>query len=257
MNYYLKFLWIAVFCGILCMLGYSAGEDKFFSSEVISLFGMYGTSYFVQYLPDITHLFVPLLLFQMFFGTYIYHHFCTASIYFFSRYPKRNKWFFTETFKLYLFGCIYLFLMLISGTLVCSLFSKIVIDRKMWKLLFFYICIYSLYLFVSTFAINLLSILFNSNVAFIIVAGINSFFIAAFTIVGNFFAPEGVILQQYEWTIKINPFYYLIFGMHNNNTDYFISILLFFSMAVLLFICSYFVINKHDFIDSNRETGGV
>ena len=176
---------------------------------------------------------------------------------FFSRYPKRNKWFFTETLKLYLFGCIYLLLMLISGTFACNLFSKIVIDRKMWKLLFFYICIYSLYLFVSTFAINLLSILFSSNVAFIIVEGINSFFIAAFTIVGNFFAPEGVILPQYEWTIKINPFYYLIFSMHNNNTDYFIFILLFFSMAVLLFICSYFVINKHDFIDSNRETGGV
>lgn len=110
---------------------------NFFVSEIISLFEMYGTSYFVQYLPDIAHLFVSLLLFQMFFGTYIYHHFYTANIYFFSRYPKRNKWFLTETLKLYLFGCIYLFLMLISGILVYSLFSKIIIDRKMWKLLFF------------------------------------------------------------------------------------------------------------------------
>lgn len=257
MKYYLRFLWIAFFCGAICILGFAVKNDGFFASDVICLFGMDEIGYFTQYLPQITYWFFPLLFFQAFFGSYIYRHFCTASIYFFSRYTKRTRWLFKEILRLFLFCCLYLFVMLISGLVVCSLVSKVKIDASIWKMFCYYMVIYSLYLFVVTLGINLLSIVFNSNIGFIVVEGINLFFIAAFAIAGNLFAPEGVILEQYEWIIKINPFYYLIFSMRNSNNDYLISMLLFMGIAALLLWCSFFVVNKHNFIESNQETGGM
>ena len=43
---------------------------------------------------------LPAYLFELFFGIMLYRHFCTASIYIFSRYPKRVRWYFRECLAL-------------------------------------------------------------------------------------------------------------------------------------------------------------
>lgn len=251
----MKFLWTGAVYGGLCMLSY-IGNSSIPLSDIIFLFGLKNVTYFVQYLQEITFWILPLIFFQIFYGTYIYRHFCTASIYFFSRCDRRTSWFMKEAFHLYLFTISYLVVMLASGTAVTGIFAKVIIDKNGVEALFFYLLVYSLYLFVCTLGINLLAILFTSNIGFIVVEGINFFTIASYTIVGNFFAPKGEILQKYKWMLTINPFSYLVFSMHETRIDYVRAALLFGGMGVLLLAAGCIVVNKHNFIYSNMETGG-
>ena len=144
-----------------------------------------------------------------------------------------------------------------SGIFICSLISEVVFDINTVKILLYYIWIYSFYLFVTTLKINLIAIVMNSNIAFIIVEGINLFFIALFTITGEFFAPEGIIMKQYEWVLKVNPIYYLIFDMNREQQEYLTSAMIYMIMAVILLCCGFIIINKHNFIDNNKEMGGI
>ena len=257
MKYYLRFITAGIICGVFCMASYAIDNEYFLCSDIISLFGMQEVSYFAQYMSEIIYWFMPLLFFQIFFGTYIYRHFCTASIYFFSRYEKRNRWFTKEIFTLYMFTCIYLLLMLAAGIIVCNVFSVVKFDLYAVKTLFYYIIIYSLYLFVTALAINLVAIIYNSNVAFVVVEGINIFCIVMFTVTGDFFAPDGIVLEQYEWMLKVNPVYYLVFGMINSESEYLHAASVFMVMAVILVGVGLIVINRHNFIEANKETGGM
>lgn len=257
MRYYLKFLWVGVVCGIFCIWGYSVWSETFFCSDIISLLAMRNISYFIQYLSDIAYWYIPLLFFQVFFGTYIYRHFCSASIYFFSRYTKRTVWFLRELGILFLMAVVYLVVMLCSAILCCSIFSNVVFDKNILEIFTYYIVIYSLYLFITTVGINIVAIVFNSNMGFLVIEGMNLFSIAAFSIVGNFFAPEGIVLKEYEWILKLNPFYYLVFGVKQETMDYLISILIFTILAFITVCIGCVIVNKRDFIGGNREVGGI
>ncbi len=257
MKYYLKFLVVGIVCGVLCMLGYAVRIDEFVCSDIIRLFGMYEIKYFMQYLSNIAYWFMPLLFFQIFFGTYIYRHFCCASIYYFSRYTKRTKWYVKEVLDLFLFAIIYLFMMISCGIICCTLISDVIFDVNTIKILCFYLLIYSLYLFVTTLGVNIVAILCNSNVGFMVVEGINMFFIVLFTIVGEFFASDGIILKEYEWILKINPIYYLMFGLNNGVNDYLIAAFIYLILAVIILCWGGFVINRHNFIESDNEIGGM
>lgn len=43
---------------------------------------------------------IPTYVFEGCFGIYLYHRFCTASVYIFSRYTKRVRWYLKESFFL-------------------------------------------------------------------------------------------------------------------------------------------------------------
>ena len=226
-------------------------------SDIVSLFGMREIECYVQFLYDIAYWYIPLLFFQALYGTYVYRHFCTASIYFFSRYTKRTGWFFRESCALYFMGIIYLIMMLVAAIMCSVLVSKVIIDEYFLKIFLYYVGIYSLYLFATTMGINIVAILFNSNSGFLIVEGMNLFSITLFALVGNFCAPDGVVLEKYEWILKINPFYYLVFGMKIQESDYLISLALFMGLAMVIWLLGCNVINKRDFIGSNKEVGGM
>lgn len=257
MKYYLKFVLVGIFCGFFCILGYAVRNEKFLCSDIVLLFGMGEVNYFMQYLSNIAYWFMPLLFFQIFFGTYLYRHFCSASIYYFSRYPQRIKWFIKEVICMYIFCIVYLIAMIVSGIISCTFISDVTFDIRAIEVLAFYVLIYSLYLFVTTIGINIVAILCNSNVGFMVVEGINMFFIATFAIVGEFFAPEGVILNEYEWLLKVNPIYYLIFDSNKDLNDFYVSIIVYLIFAALVLCFGCFVINKHNFIETNKEIGGI
>ncbi|MCI8718397.1 MAG: hypothetical protein K1W19_15870 [Lachnospiraceae bacterium] len=255
MKYYLRFLGIAVCCGIFCMLELAVSRDNGFEvSEIILRFAMQHVKNYRQYLPELTFWFTPLLFFQIFFGTYIYRHFSVASIYFFSRCCKRTGWFLKESLQLYLFTIFYLVIMLIAGVFVAEVFSGVIMDAKVGETLLFYLLIYSMYLFAVTLAINLAAILFGSSSGFILVESINLFMIAVYAISGDFLeSAEKTVYKIYECILKTNLFSYLIYYMRENQKDYFISAFLFLAIAVLFLFCGCIVVNKCNFIESDRE----
>lgn len=257
MKYYLRFLWVGVLSGIFCILGYALKSQVLSLTDIISLFGMREIECYVQFLSNIAYWYIPLLFFQALYGTYVYRHFCTASVYFFSRYTKRTSWFFRESCALYFMGVIYLIMMLVAAITCSTLVSDVVFDVQSVKLFLFYIGIYSLYLFITAMGINIIAIIFNSNTGFLVVEGLNLFSITLFALVGNFFAPEGVVHEKYEWILRINPFYYLIFGMKTKESDYLVSLVLFMGLAMIIWLVGCSVINKRDFIGGNKEVGGM
>lgn len=257
MKYYLRFIWVGVLSGIFCILGYAIQSRALLLSDIVALFGMREIECYVQFLSNIAYWYIPLLFFQALYGTYVYRHFCTASVYFFSRYTKRTSWFLRESCALYFMGLIYLIMMLVAAIVCSALFSNVIIDEQSAKIFLYYIGIYSLYLFVTTMGINIIAIIFNSNSGFLVVEGVNLFSITLFALVGNFFAPEGFILEEYEWILKINPFYYLVFGMKIQDKDYLTSLELFMVLAIVTWLIGCRVVNKRDFIGGNKEVGGM
>ncbi len=255
MKYYLRFLGIAVCCGVFCMLELAVNNDNGFQvSEIILRFAMQHVKNYRQYLPELTFWFTPLLFFQIFFGTYIYRHFSVASIYFFSRCRKRTSWFLKESLQLYLFTIFYLAIMLVAGGFITKIFSEVTIDVKTGKTLFFYLFIYSMYLFAVTLAINLAAILFGSSNGFILVESVNLFMIAIYAISGDFLElAEKTLYRIYEYILKTNLFSYLIFYMHKSEKDYFISAFVFFTLSVVFLFCGCIVVNRCNFIESDRE----
>lgn len=257
MKYYLRFLGIAVCCGVLCMLELAVSRQGGFElSEIILRFGMRHVKNYRQYLPELTFWFTPLLFFQIFFGTYIYRHFSTASIYFFSRCCRRTGWFLKEALQLYLFTILYLAVMLAAGVFISEVFSEVTVDVKAGRMLLFYLIIYSLYLFVVTLMVNLTAIILGSSNGFTAVEGVNLFLIAVYAISGDFLeSTENTLHKIYECILKINPFSYLIFYMRESGKDYLISILVFLVIAVILLPCGCIIVNKCNFIEADREIG--
>lgn len=269
MKHYLRFLWIAVFCGFFCIFGYMKNSTECLFSDIILYLGFYEVDYYPQYIPAITYWYMPLMLYQIFFGTYIYRHFCSASIYFFSRNCSRTKWFIKESGKLYLFGTAYLILMIISGTLITSIFVPVIYDSLAFPILIYYILIYSVFLFVSAISINILAILFGSNTGFIIVESIYIFGMAVFVLMGIYFFPDEAPVNEGAWLLKINPFAHLVFPMHSSrfsdidskinlrNIDFDLneSLAVYLAAAVIFISLGCVIVNRHNFISTNQGEG--
>lgn len=271
MRYYIRFLLVAVFCGFFSIFNYTKNVSEITVSDIILMTGLNGVDYYPQYLPEITYWFVPLLLFQIFFGTYIYRHFCSASVYFFSRNCKRISWFLKEVIKLYLFVLMYLFIMIFSGILITGIFVKVIIDEVFFLIFIYYLLVYSLFLLVTTLGINILAVVFGSNIGFVIVESIIIFGITVFSIIGNYFIIEEALLDKYTWILKLNPVSHIIFSVHSSKInsinelinkksitfDLDLSVLMLLIASVIVIICGCFVISRHDFVDINKETGGI
>lgn len=271
MKYYAKFLLAAVFCGAFCILGVAKNMNSLTLSEIVLLPAFINADYQPQYLPEITFWFLPVVFFQIFYGTYIYRHFCSASIYFFSRYCNRTVWLLKEIFHLYLFSVLYLILFLGSGVLAAWVIADVVFDTAGLLLTFYYILIHSLFLFITTVAVNILAILFTSNVGFIIIEGVSIFCIVTFTLMGQYFITSDNLVDKYTWILKLNPISHLIFGVHSSGIkcidmlinkhavsfDLNLSVFVFCIAALVIIVFGCIVVNKHDFIYSNKETGGI
>lgn len=273
MKYYIRFLWMAVFCGAFCIFSstkYNPNPTILFS-DIIMLTGFEYADFYPQYIPIITYWYLPLLIFQIFYGTYIYRHFCSASVYFFSRHCSRTLWFLKETGVLYLFGLAYLIVMILSGAFITNFFSSVSADTTSWILACYYLLIHSLFLLVTTLGINILAIVFTSNVGFIVTEGIILFSMVSFALLGEYFIPQDALIDKYTWLFKINPFAHLVLSMHSSrissvdriiNTraisfDLNLSVLVFLIAAIIVTACGCMVVNNHNFIESNKETGGI
>ena len=172
-----KLLLIGVLCGGL------SGLSSFPEEGDVSLAMIVNVLSFGEFNIDTTYIYFfliryfPFLLFQALWGVYIYRHFCTASVYFFTRVENRKKWYLGETGKLFLYVFFYLLVLVISYSFCIGWNHRLIIDMKGIVLLLYFLINQTLWLFSMTLFINLLSICWGSSNGFLTIAGLQMAFI--------------------------------------------------------------------------------
>ncbi|MCD7727433.1 MAG: hypothetical protein LUH57_03695 [Ruminococcus sp.] len=275
----LKTIIIGVVCGILCNLAILVYNEDFTFSDIILRFSQ------SQYGLENTNLVVlvqwnfPLLLFQAIYGTHIYKHFCNASVYFFSRTNNKVKWFLKET--LLLIPQIFVFLLseLLAGTALAMITNNVIFDKTSIILLVYYLAITSLWLFLTSMLVNIISIKFTSSVGYGVVAGIELACMALFFTIRNKMFELGESRSIYDVDlvaknpvlIKIDPLAHLNLSWHTSKIesvnklisryigidfDLNFSVVLFAAISVVVVIIGCIVAKNVEFIATNRETGG-
>ena len=286
MKYYFRFLIVPLLLGTVSFLLYAARLPEVPATTVLLNTAFQNTHLMPDDIPEILTRFLPLLLFQIFYGTMIYRHFCTASIYYFSRKTKRVRWFLPECGILFLYALAYSAVLLFSGIGIVAAFGKLRWDPGFLPLMVYYLLIYSLFLFFTTLAINLLSILVTGSAAFIIVEAVNLICIAVYSVLdpvskkaAGYVAPSYVtpdyvepnFLRDWMWAIRPNFIANLNLSLHRDglgvpeglinlkDLDFGLngSIVYFLVLSVIVIVAGCLIVTKHSFIESNKETGGV
>lgn len=268
MRLYTKYLIGGIVLGVLCVCGNMIRNDNINLSQIIFCSAMGLVDYFPTYMEQALQFFIPLLLFQILYGTYIYRHFCSAGVYFFSRKEKRESWFLKEAVKLYLYVIIYSGLFLLSGVISTMIACNVHFDNLSLIMTAYYLLIYSLFLFAFTLMINIIAIAAGSRIGFIAAAVTEVLGMGFFMMLGKIITDEADIAEKYIWTLKANPFAHLVFGVHSskiNDLNEFInlkniqfdlneSVIYFFILSLIMVAVGYLIVKKREFIINNRET---
>lgn len=262
----IKTVFLAFIVGIVCV-GTGFFELEYVPLSKIILSNTFnGVDFYPQYISMFTLSYIPLFAFQIIFATHIYKHFCSASVYFFSRNANRINWFLREVVKIYVYAVIYLITVCVAEIIVISMFSIITVDSNAIIMSLYYVSIYSLYLLATTLAINMFSIIFSSNIGFITVQSIILLSISEFFFLGNYIKDD-IITEKITLFIKSNLIANLIFSMHSSIFDeindlisikgikfdlnYSIIYYLILCTVVIAFGCR--VVEKYEFITNSKE----
>ena len=124
----IKSILIAVVLGIVYVGIGLMKIDNIKMSEILLANTMSGVEFYPQYISTFSFEYIPIFVFQILFATNIYKHFCSASIYFFSRNANRIKWYLKEVTNIYLNSIIFLTVICISEILFIYMFTTIKID---------------------------------------------------------------------------------------------------------------------------------
>lgn len=210
---------------------------------------------------------IPGYVFEMFIGIELYRHFCTASIYVFSRKPNRIQWYMKEILGVALATIFYQVVFMCSVLLVTVLRYRLEMNDAGFILLFYHFILYTMWMFSVSLVSNLVAIFFGSDTSFLIICGGQAAFIAMLGTAKFFENSVGIVNV---W-LNMNPIAHLVLGWHTGNTESLSNVLtppydgMFFSTSIVLMtiICvltivfGSFIISKHDFIIADSEIGGV
>ncbi|WP_060664213.1 hypothetical protein [Bacillus sp. CHD6a] len=231
-------------------------------SDIILKFGFSEVSINLVYLIELSIQFLPFFIFQILFGTVIYQHFCSASIYYFSRCHHRGKWFLKESLKLYSYSLIYPLTMVGFATIIASSTNEILFDQASIILFFYYLAIHSLWLFITALLMNIMSIRFDSSIGFMVIVGFQLFCVSMLLL-----WEDVSLTNQSAFFLKLNPISHLILSWHNSNNlglndrinflnidlSLNASILYFFILCLLSVGSGLFIVKKQEWITLNKE----
>lgn len=252
---------IAIIGGLFLAIGYvNPFEPQLFLSEMIlQLSGSRGNLALGISMPELISfalLLVPDLVFETYFGTMLYRHFCTASIYVFSRYPRKMWWYGKELYFLLTHTFVYQIILSATVIIVTSIRYQLVFDHAGIILLIYHIFLRTLWTFSMTLLINIISIYFDSNPAFFFAVGGQLISISLLT-----------LIKKHEMALYGNPVAHLVLGWHSSSLAvinqvlsppyqglYFKSSLcLNIGLSILFSILGAVLVKKHDIIVSNLE----
>lgn len=263
---------LAIAGGLFLAAGYVNPYDgKILLSElVLQLSGSRGEIPLGVSMPELLSLIMRMLpncLFEIYFGTVLYRHFCTASIYVFSRYPKRIHWYLKEALALGAIVCLYQ--IILSGTVIIttSLRYQLRIDESGIILLLYHFLIHTVWVYCITLIMNLIAVKGGSSLAFVLVMGAQTICVTALGCIR--FIMQYLDAEFLKAFLKLNPIAHLVLGWHGSDAKAVEQVLnppfpglglndsLFYFMiiCVVTVLTGAFLVKKHDLLISNMEEG--
>lgn len=267
MKYYIRFLFCAVLCGIVFWGSTTTPNNIIYASDIIISLGFGVVECIPRCIIDITYYFTPILIFQILYGTYIYRHFCSASVYYFSRTENKIRWYLKQTIELFVFSLLYVILLLGASMAAASIFNDVIFRKNDMVLGCYFLVIYVLFLFTTTNFINILAILFSSNIAFIIVNAVQILSMALFVMADTIFLENEIAKKNLY--ILLNPIAHLIIRVHTGKNeemcslysiigrgfDFNISISVYLAFALVSLISGCIIVKHKDVAGSNEQEG--
>lgn len=236
------------------------------SEAVLQLSGSSGEFALMPVFRDLISFTIRLLpnyIFEMYLGTELYHHFCTASIYVFSRTPHRIRWYMKEVAGVWIVTLFVQMMQMFASIFVTALRYQVVVNQSGIVLMLFHIVVYAMWFFAMTLLLNLLAIQFGSNHAFLIVGGIQFAFTALLELVNLY----EIMPQFSRYFLNCNPIAHLVIGWHTGRVEilrealdssyhgvYMESSLFWMvGISVVVIVCGMYLVWKHDFLNTYTE----
>lgn len=269
----LKIVLIGGISGIFVSLAYI---NPFFGSitlsdAVLQLSGSRGAfplgSSMIELMGFVMRL-IPNYIFVIFFGTTIYQHFCTASVYVFSRHSNRKYWYLKEVSLLGLYSFVFQIVVAVTAVIMAIFRYEVILNKAGMTLFLIHIVTHGLWFFTLSLLMNVIAIMVGSNTAFLCVTTCQMLCITALGLlqtVKDMKENQGIV----ELIIVLNPITRIILGWHKSVNEYLASALfsrydvLYFSHSFLfllfsccvIILCGGYVINKHDLLIADIELG--
>ena len=208
----------------------------------------------------------PSFIFEAYAGIMLYRHFCTASIYVFSRYPHRVKWYMGEVFHLSVAVCGFNLILLATAVLTAAVRYELEIDRAGIVLIGYHFMIFSAWAYIMTLLINLLAIYLGSSAAYASVVSGQLVCIVLLNLMDLLvrYYDGGL---SYEKLLVWNPIAHLVLGWHDSSMGIVdptltlsymqlglnVSLILFLLLAIVTTFVGVFIIKRHDLLVSDLE----
>lgn len=201
---------------------------------------------------------VPSLVFQAYIGTAFYRHYCIASVYIFSRIPRRLRWYGQETVALVFQSFLYQAVTLAAVLVAAAIRWQLVLDRLGFLLLLYHLLIWTIWTFAFTMGVNLLAIYYGSSGSFAVLAGFQMMCISLLTTL-RIFEYNGVILSALK---RANPITCLILCWQTSRFSPFgggiyleDSLAMVFWGAAAVIAVGALAVKRHDLLASDMEGG--
>lgn len=159
--------------------------------------------------------FVPAFIFELLAGMELYQHFCTASVYLFSRTPDRLQWYLQEICSIVMLSFTFQFVLMAGAMLTTMLRYHLEYDMAGLVLFLYQFFLLSLWDFSMAVLINLIAVLTDSSVAFVIVAG-TQLTLTALLILIRIFENDETLRGM---LMKLNPMAHLVLGWHGSRVN--------------------------------------
>lgn len=201
---------------------------------------------------------LPFLVFQALAGISFYRHYCTASVYIFSRMPNRLRWYAKECALLALETLLYQALMLVAAIALADLRWTITDIPQGLPLLLCHLLIWSLWTFAFTLGVNLLAIFVGSSAAFASLAAVQMVCISALVLLTRL-EDNAQLAQLLK---RANPVTCLIFSWQTSRLSSLgggiyleDSLALVLILAAVLTALGGYLIERHDLLVSHSDGG--
>ncbi|MDR2043410.1 MAG: hypothetical protein LBQ15_03405 [Clostridium sp.] len=242
------------------------------SEFVLQLSGSRGEFALGLSMPELVSLItrmLPMYIFQVYFGTVLYRHFCTASIYVFSRYPKRVRWYLRETLWVGILACLFQIVILATASFLTVIRFQLRMDWAGIVLLAYHFLIHTAWLSAMTLSVNLLAISIGSSASFMMVISFQVICITLLGCVGTFQRYLDVTAFS-EIFLVLNPISHLVLGWQSSKNgamnqalhspysvlDLNHSVLFTLFLSVVITLWGVGFIKNHDFLTADLEMGG-
>jgi hypothetical protein len=150
---------------------------------------------------------LPYYTFELYMGVEIYQHFCTSSIYVFSRVSNRTKWYLKETLQVFALSALYAAIILAVTALTTGMRYQVTLDTIGFVKSAVYVLLYAMWCFIMTMAINLIALKHGSSTAFTVVIAAQILLLTLFSLMNSLTSRTGVLLL-----LTINPMTRLVIG---------------------------------------------